>query len=167
MSGRGHIQFNSTLAETAVTGLNAKGTYKFNWVVRKVDAQDNLLCEDFATVIIDNMSYTLDADEKYSTNQVNICTDNYELAGQSINGGVGEWEVIGGTGYVDDSDKNNPKAIVKGIDGSVTLTWTVNVAGGCSNSDEVTILMTVLLLRYPTYLATLQQNLFGLLPSTR
>ena len=133
------IIFNSNDAETTVSGLDAKGTYIFNWVVKKVNDQNVLLCTDKAQVIIENKDFTLDADEKNAINEVTICKDSYTLAAQSIAGAKGEWQLKAGTGFMELSDSSNPTATVTNIDGSVTYTWTVKVPGGCEKTSDVTI----------------------------
>ena len=116
---------DSTLYNTWVHNLNATNNV-FTWTI------SNGACSHSDQVTVTNNEVIVDAGP-----QDDICENSTTLFGSLAGGGVGEWNVVSGSGLFDQSSSN--VTIVNDIGtGANVFSWTVT-RGSCSNTDEVII----------------------------
>jgi PKD repeat protein len=92
-------------------------------------------CSLTDTVIITNNTPSV----SYAGQNRDICSDSYQLRAEAPQYGVGTWELVAGSGFIEASDLNNPNATVTGLaSGSNRFRWMVD-NNGCVSSSEVEI----------------------------
>ncbi|MEN8120420.1 MAG: PKD domain-containing protein, partial [Bacteroidota bacterium] len=124
VGGSGIID-NVSEFNTSVSGL-ANGRNTFRWTIKLNE------CSLFDDIDIFNNSVTVNA----GVPQI-ICSDEYQLDGNTPVTGNGSWSIIGGVGIFDNSML--PTTWVRNLaKGQNTLRWTID-DGTCVNYDELTI----------------------------
>jgi len=115
----------------------AKGANLLRWTINYRG------CETFSEVRLNNNSPST----AYAGNLQEICEDNTVLDATAPSPGVGQWEVIMGSGTIADPD--DPKSAVSSLSkGDNVFRWTVS-NGICTSSDEIRVINNEPSVPYP------------------
>jgi hypothetical protein len=132
---------NSTTYTTAVSGLTAKGSYKFSWNVY-YDNNGTSVCKKSDYITVHNAKF--DENEFVTTEmKAYICEDSYTMNVTKPTGMTGYWEIPAGVEYANGiSASTDPKAKFVKLSNqeSNTFIWHVTKdESGCKSERKVTV----------------------------
>ncbi len=127
VGGKGSATFDNIHAANSQVKNLGRGVNTLRWTIT------NETCVSHDDVTITNNSPS----DAYAGPDVAVCSKSTYLDANPVLVGSGKWQVLSGSGLINDTSKYNSRIDSLGL-GSNTLRWTVTNKG-CSSTDEVKV----------------------------